>query len=112
MKLLYVMPLLLTACYPSDSQERMVSRLCEEVEGVAYSAAVLKDLGADKESVMLSLGQDFQDNQDFYSKIESLINNIWLTPSNQQNIYYRTPEDISEEIGEHCLNNPNLYLDI
>lgn len=102
---------LLTSCSYGEPENR-INRLCEEVSGVVQSAAILKDLGADKDSVMESLGHELQNNPEFYDKIDRLITNVWEIPSDPNNKYYRLPEDLAEEVLDHCLENPNLYLDV
>jgi hypothetical protein len=102
---------LLTSCSYGDQEDR-ISILCEEVSSVVQSAAILKDLGAEKASVMESLGHELQDNPEFYEKIDRLISNVWEVPSDPNNEYYRLPEDLAEEVLDHCIENPNLYLDV
>ncbi len=103
--------LLLTACSYDESESR-IARLCTEVGSVVESAAILKDLGADKNVVMDSLSHELNNNPEFYEKIDRLITNVWEIPADPNNTYYREPEELATEVVDHCLENPNLYLDV
>lgn len=86
--------------------------MCGKVGEVVTSAAILKDLGADKNDVMSALSGEFEGNTEFYDKIDRLITNVWEIPINPKDEYYRSPVELAEEVVDHCVENPNLYLDV